>query len=211
MTLVDKTGLVKIFKHISKIMHDNRDLLCQLDAEMGDGDLGLTMTKAFPAAEKEAEENTETDIGKLMMKCGMKMNSAAPSTMGTLMSSGFVHAGKNLAGRASLDAKDFAGFYMLLADGAANRGKAKRGECTVLDSLYPAADAAREAFEGDADIAQIAAAALAGAVSGLEATKDMRPKYGKAAVFAEKSEGKIDQGALVGKLLAEGVMVAVST
>ncbi|MCL2367775.1 MAG: dihydroxyacetone kinase subunit L [Oscillospiraceae bacterium] len=210
MTTIDKPTLIKILAAVSAIMVENRDLLCKLDAEMGDGDLGLTMSKAFPAAEQEARENEEPDLGRLLMKCGMKMNTAAPSTMGTLMASGFMHAGKHLAGRETLDTADFAKFYQLVAEGAANRGKASRGERTVLDSLYPAADAAEQAATAGADIPAIAKAALTGAEAGLEATKDMLPQYGKAAVFIATAKGKIDQGALVGKLFAEGVFSAVA-
>jgi len=210
MTQIGKSELIKIFGSIAGIMVENRDLLCKMDAEMGDGDLGLTMSKAFPAALKEAIENEEPDLGKLMMKCGMKMNAAAPSTMGTLMSSGFVYAGKALAGKTALDADDFANFYMLFADGVAKRGKAQRGERTVLDTLYPAADAALKALSSGAGIAGIAAEALKGAEAGLEATKDMLPKYGKAAVFIASAKGKTDQGAHVGKLLAQGIASAVS-
>ena len=212
MTQIDKSGLIQVLENLSKIMLDNRDLLCKLDAEMGDGDLGLTMSRAFPAAEKEARESSEDDLGKLMMRCGMKMNSAAPSTMGTLMSSGFVHAGKLLMGKTVLDTRDFAAFYMFFADGMANRGKAQRGERTVLDTLYPAADAAKQALldNPDSSIADIASAALAGAEAGLEATKDMLPKYGRAAVFIASAKGKIDQGALVGKLFAQGIKDAIA-
>jgi len=210
MNLIDKNTLIKILGCIANIMVENRDLLCELDADMGDGDLGLTMSKAFPAAEMEAIESDETDLGRLIMKCGMKMNSAAPSTMGTLMSSGFVSAGKGLAGKTELDADDFVKFYTLVADGAANRGKAKTGERTVLDTLYPAAEAAANALSGGADIPGIASAALKGAESGLEATKEMLPKYGKAAVFVAKAIGKIDQGALVGELFAQGINEALA-
>ncbi|MCL2853255.1 MAG: DAK2 domain-containing protein [Defluviitaleaceae bacterium] len=210
MTQLDKHDLNRILRHISAIMVENRELLCKLDAEMGDGDLGLTMSKAFPAAEKEAVESDETDLGKLMARCGMKMNSAAPSTMGTLMSSGFVYAGKALAGKTVVDLEDFAKFYRLFADGIANRGKAARGERTVLDALYPAADAAEQALSEGADIAGIASAALAAAEYGLEATKDMLPRYGKAAPFIASAKGKIDQGAFVGKLFAQGIASALT-
>lgn len=210
MTEINKTTFIKILACASEIMQENRDLLCDMDAEMGDGDLGISMSKAFPAAEKEARENDETDLGKLMMKCGMKMNAAASSTMGTLMCSGLLSAGKALTGKTVLDTGDFAGFYMFYADGAANRGKASRGERTVLDTLYPAADAAEEAYSKGADIVGIASAALEGAEAGLEATRDMLPKYGKAAVLIENTKGKIDQGALVGKLFVQAILNALT-
>ena len=210
MTEITKNDLIKIFGCISGIMTENRDLLCKMDAEMGDGDLGLTMSKLFPAGEKEASENEETDLGKLMVKCGMKMNSAAPSTMGTLLAYGFIYSGKALAGKTVLDKEDFTKFYMLYADGLQSRGKAQKGERTPLDVLYPAADAAEKALNKGADIKGIAQAALQGAEEGLETTKEMLPKYGKAAVFVNSALGKIDQGAFAAKLFVEGINSALS-
>ena len=99
--------------------------------------------------------------------------------------------------------------FGLIADGIATRGKAERGERTVLDSLYPAADAAKKALLRDADFATISLAALEGAVEGLEATKYMLPKHGKAAVFSSKALGKVDQGATAGKLMLEGFVSAI--
>lgn len=210
MTTIDKIALCGIFNNIALIMAENKELLCSLDAEAGDGDLGLTMTKAFAAAADEVNANPETDLGKLLMRVGMKMNSAAPSTMGTLMSSGIMAAGKGLVGKNSFSPDDWAQFYKFCADGVSARGKASRGERTVIDSLYPAADAAKACCERGGDVSEIAEQALAGAKAGLEATRSMAPKYGKAAVFAHVAAGKIDQGALVGVLLAEGICRSLS-
>ena len=211
MSSLDKKTVVSIFEHVADIMSENKDLLCSLDAELGDGDLGLTMPKAFAAAALEANASQETDLGKMLMKMGMKMNSAAPSTMGTLMSSGVIAAGKALAGKESLSRDDAATFFTAFANGVAARGKASRGERTVLDSLYPAADAAAACHGMGGSIHEIAIQAHEGAKQGLEATKSMSPKYGKAAVFIDKAVGKIDQGALVGVLLMEGICRGIPT
>ena len=89
MLQIDKPMLVSIISEVAIIMNNNRDYLCELDAELGDGDLGLTMAKIFNAADKVAKESEETDLGRLLVRCGIKMNAAAPSTMGTLISSGY--------------------------------------------------------------------------------------------------------------------------
>ena len=44
-------------------------------------------------------------------------------------------------------------------------------------------------------------AAVEGAKEGVEATKEMTPKYGKAAVFAARAKGVEDQGAVAGMYL----------
>ena len=57
----------------------------------------------------------------------------------------------------------------------------------------------------------MAPAALEGAKAGVEATKEMTPKYGKAAVFAAKALGTEDQGATAGMLLVQGLYNGVQS
>ena len=64
---------------------------------------------------------------------------------------------------------------------------------------------AEKAAAAGASLADTAQAALEGAKAGLEATKNMKPKYGKAAVFAAKALGTEDQGATAGMLLVQGL------
>jgi len=51
---------------------------------------------------------SDDDIGKILMKCGMSVNKASPSTFGTLLASAFMEAGKGLTGKKEIDAKDIA-------------------------------------------------------------------------------------------------------
>ena len=75
----------------------------------------------------------------------------------------------------------------------------------MLDAIFPAADAAEQAAASGSGLEDTAAAALEGAKRGLESTKEMTPKYGKAAVFAAKALGTEDQGATAGMLLVQGL------
>jgi dihydroxyacetone kinase-like protein len=51
-------------------MAANRGLLIELDSIIGDGDLGLTMSKGFTAMAENAENIAGTDIGTLLTKSG---------------------------------------------------------------------------------------------------------------------------------------------
>ena len=87
--------LPELFEGVAAIFTEKKDELCDMDAKMGDGDLGLTMHKGYTALPDLIRENAEPgDIGKTLMKSGMKMASVVPSTMGTLMSSGVMEGGK---------------------------------------------------------------------------------------------------------------------
>ena len=199
---ITREEVVRFVNKASDIMNENKDYLIELDANSGDGDLGLTMSKGFEAAREKVNASDEADLGKLLFAAGSAIASAVPSTMGTLMGSGMLGAAKALKGKESLDAAGFAAFAKGYYDGVQKRGKANPGERTLLDSLKPAADAALEAAEGGCDDAkEIAKKAYDAACAGVEATKEMAPVYGKAFVHREKLHGVPDQGAIVGSLL----------
>ena len=71
------------FKGASNIFAEKKVELCEMDANMGDGDLGLTMSKGFGALPDLIAENMdENNIGMTLVKAGMKMAAVVPSTMG---------------------------------------------------------------------------------------------------------------------------------
>jgi len=206
MTEIRINDLQALFASIGAVMAEKADELCEMDARMGDGDLGLTMKKGFGAMPEILDAIDEADLGKKLMKAGMKMASVVPSTMGTLMASGVMNGGKMLAGAESIDAKGFLTYLDGYAAGIAKRGKCARGERTVLDAIGAAVDKLRAALEADANLSlqQAAEAALAGAEEGVEATRAMEPKYGKAAVHKAAAVGEKDQGAYAGMLMILG-------
>lgn len=195
-----------LFCSVRDIMEEHAEELCNMDAQMGDGDLGLTMKKGFSVLAEAIRDMEEEDMGKCLMKAGMKMASAVPSTMGTLMASGVMSGGKAILGISRMGPAQFASYLKGFSEGIAKRGKCVQGDCTVLDALLPAAREAGEILEQKPDVSlkDICSAALDGAKNGAEATKDMIPKFGKAAVFAGRSRGIMDQGAYTGWLMIQG-------
>ncbi len=198
--------LPELFEGAAAIFEEKKDELCAMDANMGDGDLGLTMNKGFAALPDFIRQNTEAgDAGKTLMKAAMKMAALVPSTMGTLMSSGIMEGGKALKGCGEFGASELAAFLQAFADGIQKRGKCQPGDCTILDAMAPAAEKAATAAGTGESLARVIAEALEGAREGVEATKDMIPKYGKAAVFSAKASGIADQGAMAAMYLLQGL------
>lgn len=132
---MNSSYIVKMLAEISTIMNENKDRLIELDSVVGDGDLGLTMTKGFAAASEFAAGSDETDAGKMLYGAGKAMSSAAPSTMGTLMSIGLMQGGKVLKGKTELSNEDIVEFLAAYEKGLMTKGKAKLGEKTFLDGL----------------------------------------------------------------------------
>jgi len=201
-----KSDLISAVENVAALMAQNKEYLIELDSVIGDGDLGLTMTKGFAAAQEAAQTLPDEDIGMMMRKIGMAISKAVPSTMGTLMATAFMGAGKSLTGNTQLDSKLLATMLQSMADAVSERGKAKEGDKTLLDVLYPASRAAKE-YTGN-DIAGMLECALQAAKEGLENTKQMMNQHGKAAVFREKSLGIQDPGATAACFLIEGFLQA---
>ena len=97
---------------------------------MGDG---------FKAADQFVHDSMETDLGKLFYQAGKCFNNAASSSMGTLLSSGFMNIGKSLRGKTALANEELLLLVREMAAGVKQTGKAEEGEKTFLDAIYPAA------------------------------------------------------------------------
>jgi dihydroxyacetone kinase-like protein len=205
MGSLDKNDIIKILQNLKQLFNDSKDFLVDLDSKMGDGDLGLTMSKAFTAAHDEVVNTKETDIGNIFMKAGMVMAKAAPSTMGTLMATGFMRGGKSITGKEEISTADLVDFFQAFVGGIMERGKSKPGEKTVVDSLKPAADTL-EALKGE-DPQKALQEALLSAERGLEASKDMIAKHGRIAYYKEQSKGQQDPGATAGVILVKGFIL----
>ena len=211
MTSITCEQLPALFQGVAAIFAEKKEELCNMDAQMGDGDLGLTMDKGYGALPALLQENMEAgDIGKTLMKGGMKMSSLVPSTMGTLMSSGIMEGGKALKGKDAMGPRELADCLTAFAAGVQKRGKCQLGDRTILDALEAGAQAAAQAAEEGGDLSAVIAAACEGAAQGVEATKDMVPKFGKAAVFAAKAKGVPDQGAMAGLYMLQGLQRGIA-
>ncbi len=191
---------------ISSVMSENREKLIEMDSIVGDGDLGLTMSDGFKAAYGAVENSDETDIGKMLYFAGKAMSTAVPSTMGTLMASGLMNAGKVLKGRENLDNNGLYELFKAYEDGVANRGKAKVGEKTFLDGLHPAVEALSDS---DKPLYDLAKDAYNASKEGYENTSSMLAVHGRAATRGEASRTLKDPGAYVAKLIMEAFLKSV--
>jgi dihydroxyacetone kinase-like protein len=202
MDAMRREDIVRTLGRMAALMEEHAQHLTDLDAAMGDGDLGLTMPRGFRAAYDEVAGSDESDVGKILMKAGMAMARAAPSTMGTLIATGFMRGGRAVAGTSVLTVSGLAAFFRAFVEGIMDRGKAQPGDKTIVDVLQPAADALARA--ADAALEAALAEALVAAEAGLEATKAMVARHGRGAYYGERSLGKQDPGGTVGVLILKG-------
>lgn len=207
MKQITMQELPGLFESVSREFEIHADELCKMDSRMGDGDLGITMKKGFGALPGIIRDMDETDFSKKIRKAGLEMTDIVPSTMGMLMGTGISYGGKELDGRDYLDAEGLVLFLKGFCKGIIKRGKCCRGDRTVLDSIGQAAENAEAVLTANlfASLEDVCSGALEGAKKGVEATKAMKPKFGKAAVHVEAADGIADQGAVAGMVLLQGI------
>ena len=208
---MDANYIRKLLHCFAQIMQENREFLIEQDSIVGDGDLGLTMSDGFQAAAEYACKSDEADVGKLLYMAGKAISVAVPSTMGTLMASGFMQAGKALKGVYELDLKHITALFQAYEEGVMHRGKAKVHEKTFLDGIDPAVQSMRSSLETEEDMESFAQKAYEAACAGYENTATMLAVHGRAATRGEMSRTLKDPGACVAMLMMKAFMNSVAS
>lgn len=187
MTITRDTLLAAIDR-IAAAMERDFDRLNAADGALGDGDLGVTMTRGMRAI-VAMKNDLPDDIGMALLQCAQAFTKSSGSSYGTLMATGLMSAAKTLRGQGHIDAAMVPDLIAGARDKMQDRGKAELGGKTVLDSL----DYVARATEGADDMAQAAGDAVDRA---LDDFRDKPATVGRARIFGEKSVGMDDPGML---------------
>ncbi|MGQ9682159.1 MAG: DAK2 domain-containing protein [Anaerolineae bacterium] len=204
---VDGATVVAAIGRAAKRMEEMREYLTGLDAAMGDGDLGITAAKGAAAVcEHLAATAPGEDLGKFIAGLGLVFNRAASSTMGTLIATALMRAGKEAGGLSSLDGTALARMLAAADRGIQERGKAALGDKTVIDALHPAAEAFAAAVARGDSLAAAGQALLAAARKGRDAVIPLQSKVGRAAWVGERTVGRPDPGTVLFVQMVEAVL-----
>ena len=189
---------------IADVIEENKDFLTDLDREIGDADHGVNMARGFSAVEEKLPKD-ETDIGLMLKKTGMTLLSTVGGASGPLYGTAYMEAGKIAAGKTEITAEDFGAMLAAAIAGIQKRGKAERGEKTMLDALIPAYEAYTAKVAEGANIVTALDAACAEAEKGIEFTKTIRATKGRASYLGDRSIGHQDPGATSATLTLETI------
>lgn len=187
-----QTGIVAI---LAKLEIEHQDLTA-LDGKVGDGDLGLTLLKAFRAM-AEIAPNLPADLGQGLLQLGMATSKVSSSSFGTLLATGLLADAKTLKGRESADWSELSGLVRTAREAMQARGKASLGDKTVLDALA----AIEQATEGLGDPAAELGAARQAVAAALDTFRDLPNKIGRARVYGERTIGIDDPGMVAVKVM----------
>ena len=185
---ITKDALVAAIDRVAAAMERDFDEFNTVDGALGDGDLGVTMTRGMRAV-VELRDSLPDDMGMALFQCAQAFTRSSGSSYGTLLATGLMSAGKTLRGKTGIEPAEISGLVAGARDRMRERGKAELGGKTVLDSLDYIAKATETADDK-------ARAAVGAADRALDDFRDRPATVGRARIFADKSIGLDDPGML---------------
>ncbi len=186
--MINKESLINFFNLLNQKAKDHYDDFNSLDGQLGDGDLGITLTNGIEAIYNN-KDNFENDIGKIFLLCAKLFTKVSSSSFGTLTAISFLTLGKLYKDKQEIeDIKIVEGLEQIIKAISA-RGKSNLEDKTVLDSINEIMISIKSNPDNDLGIIAYEASKNA-----LNKFKGKHCKIGRARMFAEKSKELDDPG-----------------
>lgn len=171
------------------------------DGQLGDGDLGITVSKGWVEIAASADAMPD-DVGMAFLDCAKAFQKVSSSSYGTLTATAFMAAAKACKGRTEVPYTEVSALLAAARDAMMARGKGSLGDKTVLDAL----DAVALATAGQGDADRLLALADQAIDATLNTFRDRESKLGRARMFGDKSRGLDDPGMLALRRVLDGMM-----
>ena len=187
--------MLKALESMCDTIENEKEYLSELDGAIGDGDHGVNMAKCFREVKKKLAETSAEDIGNLFKDVGMVVMNSVGGAMGALYGTFFLKLSQAGAGKSEVNLGDIVGMLHTGEQGILDIGKANLGDKTLIDTLSPAVRAIEAAEKAGKSLTTALADFEQAAQQGMESTKDMLAKMGRASRLGERTIGHQDAGA----------------
>ncbi len=178
--------------------------LTEIDSAIGDGDHGIGMAGGMRKVKKKLlTMQGEENVYKLFETAGTEMLMSMGGASGVIFGSLYLAGAKGAEARTAIGAADLAGMERKSLAAIQERGKAEKGDKTMVDALLPAVEALEA--NRDASLLDALKAAEAAALQGVEDTKNYVAKFGRAKSLLERAIGHQDAGATSVWLIFQGM------
>lgn len=182
---------------VIKAILSDKDYLSQLDAKIGDGDHGLNMARGAMAAEEALEElDDAANVKEILQAVGDAVLMNVGGTAGPLYGAGILAAAEVVDEDSKLNAETLEKVFGAAVSAIQRRGKADKGDKTMLDVLIPIHETFKAENTAGKNLDTILTEARDAARDGVEFTKTIPAKKGRASYFGDKSIGCEDPGAM---------------
>jgi phosphoenolpyruvate---glycerone phosphotransferase subunit DhaL len=193
--MLNKEIMISIFEKLLIQSKKYYDLFNSADAQIGDGDLGVTILNGLEEIDKNKSKFNE-DIGANFVLCSQAFVKKSGSSFGTLIAFSFMNISKNLRGKKLCTDKDILYIFETALKTILERGKTKLGDKTIADTI----NLIIQKLKKDSNYSEIFKIASQQA---LEDFKGKKILIGRARMFEEKTQNFDDPGMLALNKLVE--------
>ena len=207
---ISTTQMHKALEAMCDTIEAQKDYLSELDGAIGDGDHGVNMAKCFREVKKKLAESTAADMNTLFTDVGMVVLNSVGGAMGALYGTFFLKMAQESAGKNELGLNDLVGMFQTAEQGILDIGKASLGDKTLIDTLTPAVRALKQGAKDGLALSEALANFEQAAQQGMQSTKDMLAKMGRASRLGERTIGHQDAGATSCYLILRSIASAAA-
>ena len=207
---ISTTQMHKALEAMCDTIEAQKDYLSELDGAIGDGDHGVNMAKCFREVKKKLAESTAADMNTLFNDVGMVVLNSVGGAMGALYGTFFLKMAQESAGKNELGLNDLVGMFQTAEQGILDIGKASLGDKTLIDTLTPAVRALEQGAKDGLALPEALANFEQAAQQGMQSTKDMLAKMGRASRLGERTIGHQDAGATSCYLILRSIASAAA-
>lgn len=186
-------GYANYLQNVIGKISAEKEYITGLDSVLGDGDHWANLMVGFNRILEQIDELKKCDFETLFKQIGKIFLNSSGGSSGILYCSAYLSAAPYLKGKSEISVSDLAEILRLEQKGIEARGGAKPGDKTMLDTLAAAAAAAGGDGGSEDDLLRRISA---GAYEGMNSTKDMEARKGRACYRKDKGVGHIDPGAV---------------
>lgn len=204
-TVENPSQLRDVVLKVADKLPEHEAELRQLDAALGDGDLGITVSAGARAIHKAVSKLPDnTAPSEILKAAGSAFAAANPSTFAALIGGGLVAGSQVVSDEAPLSGEWFADFTAAVTGRIQERGGAEVGDKTVVDVLDSLATVLGTHTDG-AEPGVVAEEARKAAYDVVEHSKSLTSQRGRAAWVGERSVGQADPGQVAALRLLETI------
>jgi phosphoenolpyruvate---glycerone phosphotransferase subunit DhaL len=182
-------------EQMCEVIEAQKAFLSELDGAIGDGDHGVNMAKCFREVKKKLTTHHGKDIESILKDVGMVVLNSVGGAMGALYGTFFLKLAQEAAGKTELHPEDLLRMFQVAEKGILDIGKAKPGDKTLIDTLSPAVKSLEKALREAKPLREALADFEEAARTGMESTRQMVAKMGRASRLGERTLGHQDAGA----------------
>ncbi|OEJ14841.1 dihydroxyacetone kinase subunit L [Brachyspira hampsonii] len=190
--MCNNTKIKEWLINLSLVYDENKDYLTKLDADIGDADHGINMSRGFDFVRDALSKDENSAISAIFKQTATLLIKNVGGASGPLYGTFFLNASIVSANKEELTLKDITEIFNKGINAISALGKSKEGEKTMLDTLFPAFNAMKENNE---NIEDFKSKVLTSAENGMKSTIDMIATKGRASYLGERSAGHQDPGA----------------